>query len=250
MAADLIVVGGGIAGCEVAYAAARATVRCLLITTSLDSLYVLAHDSRHLAPPAGSLMAASVQRVVAGASGGDAAGRRTAVDSADLRRAAKWLLEGEAGIHLLQSTVAELLVDDGAVQGVSTWEGLDHRAGVVVLAVGSFLEARLRVGAATEHAGRLSEMAYDDLYEDLLGLGFAFKGRTLDVEAAGGALPYEVSFKVFTPNEVAAEEGRLRRLRGLYATGACLGRFGYETSAEDGRALGVRLADALTGRGR
>lgn len=228
MRAELLVVGGGIAGCEAAYAAARAGSSTLLVTTSLDALYVLAHERHALEPPPGSLMEECAER---------ARGPDGLVSAARLRREAKRRLEGEGRLHLLQSTASGLLVDGGEVAGVATWEGVDRPARRVALCVGSFLGARLTVGASTERAGRLSEMAYDDLFEDLLGRSFRFEQATLELEGAGGALPYSVSFRTFAPGEWSADTHRLQRIAGLYAAGACVGRFGYEAAARDGMAL-------------
>ncbi len=229
MAVDLIVVGGGIAGCEAAYAAVKAGLNSLLVTTSLDTLYVMAHDVRDLQPPQDSLMEACT-----GATG-EAPVR---VNAVQLRRQAKRLLEAEHGLHLLQSTASELLVDGSRVTGVATWEGVDRVGTGVALCLGSFLGARLTVGSSVEHAGRLSEMAYDDLEKDLLARGFEFEAETLRLEGLGGALPYEVDFQVFCADEWSPANYRLGRLAGLYAGGACVGRFGYEAAASDGMALG------------
>jgi tRNA U34 5-carboxymethylaminomethyl modifying enzyme MnmG/GidA len=225
---DLIVVGGGITGCEAAYAAARAGLGTLLVTTSLDTLYVMAHDEYELQPPPGSLMEACL---------GDSRGGPVMADAVELRRQAKRLLEAEPGLHLLQSTASALLVDGSRVTGVATWEGVDRAGGNVALCVGSFLGARLTVGSSVEHAGRLSEMAYADLEEDLLARGFRFEAGSLRLEALGGALPYEVGFDVFAGAEWSPDTYRLGRLEGLYAAGACVGRLGYETAALQGMTL-------------
>ncbi len=236
MTAGLLVVGGGIAGCEAAFAAARAGTDTVLVTTSLDTLYVMAHGARELRPPPSSLMAACL--------GG---AERAAANGARLRREAKRLLEREPRLHLLQSTVSELLVEEGVVVGAGTWEGPVIRASSVALCVGSFLGARLRVGASVEHAGRLSEMAYDDLRDDLVRRGFALRPERLALDGAGGALPYTVHFDVLTAAEVGEGRHAAPRLAGLYAAGACLGRFGYEACASDGMALAAAVLGAGDG---
>jgi len=228
VAVSLIVVGGGITGCETAYAAARAGLSTLLVTTSLDTLYVIAHDAYGLRPPPGSLMAACL-----GASGEVP----ILADAVPLRREAKRLLEAEHELHLLQSTASALLTDGSGVTGVATWEGVDKMGSSVALCVGSFLAARLTVGSSVERAGRLSEMAYADLEEDLVSRGFGFEAESLRLEGLGGALPYEVDFDVFGRAEWSADTYRLGRLAGLYAGGAGVGRFGYETAAREGMAL-------------
>lgn len=228
---DLVIVGGGITGCEAAYATARAGLDTLLVTTSLDTLYVLAHDARELEAPPKSLLAAGM-------------GRSGAISARapEVRRSAKRLLEAEPRVHLLQSTASRLVVEDGVVTGVETWEGIDRRGSLVALCVGSFLGARLTVGTSEEHAGRLSEMAYDDLMDDLAGYGFEFRDEELALAGLAGALPYVVRFKVLDQSEWSAADFRLRRLGSLYAAGACVGRFGYDTAVSDGMALGSALA--------
>src|SRR5690606_21980376 len=62
-------------------------------------------------------------------------------------------------VHLVQSTVSGLVVTDGRVAGVATWEGGPRRAAAVALCVCTFLRARLHNGAVVEPHGRHSEIA-------------------------------------------------------------------------------------------
>jgi len=221
---DVLVVGAGPSGSEAAWALARRGLVVGLVTDSLDSVYrpeVLPEG----AAPAGSLLA----EVASG-------------DLWTLHRRAKYALEGLENIHLLQSSVVGLLLEGGRAAGVRTWEGFDHRAGAVVLAVGSFLGARLAAGALEEAAGRLGEAAYPDLYEHLQGLGFAFVSDGYEVAAADGAPAYAVRFQRFAPGEWDSASGRLRRFAGLYATGrVAAGHAPPAARAASGLALGRAL---------
>ncbi|NLG09377.1 MAG: FAD-dependent oxidoreductase [Deinococcales bacterium] len=236
---DLLVVGGGLAGCEAAWAAARGGLRTLLVSTSLDTLYNLASDAHRLEPPAGSLMAELAPGLA------DADGR---VDAWALHREVKYALEREPGLHLLQSSVAGLLVEDGRAVGVTTWEGVDRRAAAVALCVGSFLRARLTIGSSVEAAGRLSEMAYDDLHDDLAARGFAFEELTLEAPPVEGSLPYRVACRVLA----AGERGpgfALPRVEELYAAGLCVaGYLSYEGAARHGLGLGRALVELAARR--
>lgn len=231
---DLIVVGGGLAGSEAAWAAARAGLRTLLVSTSLDTIYNLAEGGAALTPEPGSLMAAAVAEAEDGY-----------LSARELHRAVKERLESEQRLHLLQSSVSGLLVEDGKVRGVSTWEGIDRLAPRVALCVGSFLEGRLTIGSSTEEAGRLSEMAYDDLYLDLLAHGFGFEGMRLEAPPTEGSLPYVVECKRFERSEWNEASMTLPRLGGLYAAGLCAsGYLEYEEAAAEG----TRLAGLLASR--
>ncbi|HET8986361.1 MAG TPA: FAD-dependent oxidoreductase [Trueperaceae bacterium] len=234
-AADVLIVGAGIAGCEAAWRCAHAGLTAVLVTTNLDTVYNLASPAAHLQPPADSLM----ERVVR-----DIAPSREGIRSWDLHRGAKYALEATPAIHLLQSTVSDLLLDErGAVIGASTWEGIDRRAGATALCVGSFLRARLHAGEVTETHGRLSEMAYDDLYERLVELGFEFVPVSFTGEPFGGSLEYVVETVAFAPGErgtaarSAAGQGTsssaLWRANGLFAAGVCASPLGGGTAAAD-----------------
>src|SRR5690606_18342699 len=132
-----------------------------------------------------------------------AADPTSSVRSRDLHRAAKYAREARPNVHLLQSTVsAAVRGGAGGAGGGQAWEGIDRFGSHTALCVGSFLRARLTSGVVTETHGRLSEMAYDDLYQWLLGAGFEFVDASFVAEPAGGSIGYTV-------NTVALAAGEL-----------------------------------------
>ena len=210
---DAIIVGAGVTGSEAAWRLAQRGVRTLLLTTSLDTIASLPRDGWRFEPPSGGLL----EHVAPEASH---AGRWSA---RALRRAAKRELERLPTLHVLQSTVVELLLDSSrTVTGVLTWEGVEHRAGCVALCVGSFLHGRLRVGASEQHAGRLSELSDDALYEQLSVLGLALEEHHIALEGDGDRPGYEVRYAALCGASIRSD-GAVTALPGLYAFGLCAG---------------------------
>lgn len=235
---DVAIVGAGIAGSEAAFQAARSGLDVLLVTTSLDTVYMLAHGRYRLSPPEGTLLEGLWRQ------GANSAGE---LERWELHRAAKYALEAQAGIHLLQSNVTGLLLDEGRVSGVLTWEGVPRHASTTALCVGSFLGARLEQGSLREVAGRLGEMSYDELLRDLESHGVEFDERELLFDDASEGLPYRVGCRVLAASELS--EGAVSRLPGLFAAGVCAGGGArYELAAEEGLELGRRLVAAAAGQ--
>jgi tRNA U34 5-carboxymethylaminomethyl modifying enzyme MnmG/GidA len=241
----VLVVGGGVAGCELAWGLARRDVPTLLLTTTLDTLYALPADAWAADPPSGTLWS----RIAAEAD--DGRGRQRA---GPLRRAAKRELEREPLLRVVQSNATSLWrSDDGAsVLGVRSWEGPARRAATTVLAVGSFLGARLTLGAAVEQAGRLSEMAYDELGDDLRGAGVELRRHEIGIAGDGTTPAYRVAHDVVEASEwaplvvdgnVVAGAGRSRRWPELWWLGAVVGGVGLEAAAAAGRDLARHLAE-------
>jgi tRNA U34 5-carboxymethylaminomethyl modifying enzyme MnmG/GidA len=238
---DIAVVGAGMAGCEAAMAAARSGKDVLLVTTSLDTVYMLAHGQTTLTPPGGTLMAELLASL--GYSG-------RPVERWALHRAAKYALEAQPGIHLLQSNVTGLMTEGNRVNGLRTWEGVERRARVTALCVGSFLGARLRQGRLQEVAGRLGEMAYDELYRHLRQLGLSFTPLELALDDPGEGPAYQVSCHSLRANELGSDHFSLADLEGLYAAGLCArGEQSYEESAADGLSLAAALVGACGAEG-
>jgi tRNA U34 5-carboxymethylaminomethyl modifying enzyme MnmG/GidA len=239
------VVGAGLAGSEVALTCARAGLDVLLVTTSLDTVYNLFGDGASLRPPAGTVLEELVGALTEAQEAQVQIDGSVYVGTWALHRRAKWALETHPKLHLLQSSVSALKLEDGRVIGVETWEGVDRFARRVVLCVGSFLGARLRVGELTEAAGRLSEMAYDELFGDLRARGVAFERSERAAPVSSGALPYTVSFHHLSAAAWDPTTFAVPALPGLYAAGVCaVSELSYEAAAAQGQALAKRLVAA------
>ncbi len=228
----VIVVGAGLTGCEAAWRLARRGVATLLVTTSLDTIANLAADGWAFDVPTGGLLA-----LLASEARGEAGWSARA-----LHRGAKRELEREPALHVLQATVVGLRTDAGGrVLGVDTWEGVARDAPRVALCVGSFLHARLRVGASDEVAGRLSELADDSLHRHLASRGLRFESRRLEIAGDDLSPGYSVDFEVLSAGEVS-RGGAVRGHPGLYAYGLCAGA---RADAALSAAAGAEAAEVL-----
>jgi tRNA U34 5-carboxymethylaminomethyl modifying enzyme MnmG/GidA len=225
---DVAVVGAGLAGTELAWRLARAGRDVLLVSQALDhlgNLYQPTVDGAGF--PVGSVFAQVAARIAPD------------TDGWTFHRHLKAEIEATAGIHLLQSTVTELDEDGGQVT-LATWEGPGLRARVAVLAVGAFLKGRLLIGDTLEEAGRLSEVAYDFLADDLARSGVWLIGAEGTAAGVEGAPPYDVRFLTPAPSEL--DGFRLGRFERVYALGRCTPGDHSYTSVLEGAA---RLAADL-----
>ncbi len=185
---DVIVVGGGHAGCEAALAAARMGCETVLFTINLDSLALMSCN-----PAIGGLAKGQLVKEV-DALGGEMGkiADRTAVhfrllnaskgpavqssrvqcDKQLYRLTMKAVVEKEKRLHLRQALVEDLVVEGGKVCGVREQTGLFYRARAVVITTGTFLDGLIHIGAVRYPAGRAGEMASLKLASSLRALGF------------------------------------------------------------------------------
>jgi tRNA uridine 5-carboxymethylaminomethyl modification enzyme len=170
---DVIVVGGGHAGCEAALAAARAGARTLLLTQNLEQLGAMScnpaiggigkgHLVREIDALGGAMARAAdragIQFRTLNASKGPAVrATRAQADRQLYKQAMRALLDAQPGLRLFQQEVADLVIEADAVRGVLTMSGVHFAAASVVLTVGTFLGGRIHVGLDNYQGGRAGD---------------------------------------------------------------------------------------------
>ena len=229
---DVAVVGAGLAGTELAWRLARAGRDVLLVSQALDHLGNLYGPTIRGADfPPGSVFAQVAAQIAPD------------TDGWTFHRLLKAEIEATSGIHLLQSTVTALDETDHDVT-LSTWEGPKLRARLCVLAVGAFLKGRLLIGDTMEDAGRLSEVAYDFLADDLTASGVWLVGAEQTAQGVDGAADYDVRFLTPAPTEL--DGFRVKRLDRVRMVGRCTpGEHTYASVLQDA----ARLAAGVLGEG-
>lgn len=184
---DVIVIGGGHAGCEAAAAAARVGARALLLTHKIESIGELSCNPAigglgkgHLVREIDALDgvmgrvadAAGIQfRILNRRKGPAVQGPRAQADRKLYRNAMQQVLGDVDGLTLRAAAVDNLEIVDGRVAGVFLSDGTRIGARAVVLTTGTFLNGRIHLGEETWPAGRVGEAPSVKLAECLYGLG-------------------------------------------------------------------------------
>ncbi len=185
---DVIVVGGGHAGCEGALAAARMGCRVLLLAIDLDKIAAMP-----CSPSIGGMAKGQLVKEI-DALGGEMAkiadrsaiqyktlntkkgpavqSTRTQNDKIRYHTAMKAVVENQPNLDLKQAMVERLIVEGDRVCGVEDHTGYGFQAPCVVLATGTFLSGLVHIGFATVQAGRAGEFAAYKLPQHLKELGF------------------------------------------------------------------------------
>ena len=174
MMPDVVVVGGGHAGCEAAAAAARVGARVLLVTHSRQKLGEMScnpaiggigkgHLVREIDALDG-LMGAAIDRagihfkLLNRSKGPAVRGPRAQADRALYRQAIQDLLAAYDHLEIREGEVSDLVLNDqGQIQGVTISDGARIRCGAVVLTAGTFLRGLVHIGETETPAGRVGE---------------------------------------------------------------------------------------------
>jgi len=185
---DIIVVGGGHAGCDAAVAAANLGSKTLLITMDMNRFAQMSCN-----PAVGGIAKGQIVREI-DALGGQMGivADRSAIQFRMLNRSkgpAMWspraqsdrmqfmnewrkILDETPNLFLWQDVVSQLSFDKGRVVGVKTLLNVEFRSSAVILTVGTFLNGLIHVGKAQIPGGRISEPASLGITEQLVQLGF------------------------------------------------------------------------------
>ena len=222
---DVIVVGGGHAGCEASYCAAKMGAKVLLITMNMQTIGQMSCN-----PAMGGVAKGQIVREIDALGGGSGtitdksmiqfrmlnrskgpAMWSPRVQSDRMLFAQYWReqLEATEGLSMFQDMVVGLNISDGTVSGVRTALGLSFEAKTIVLTSGTFMNGLIHVGDQNFGGGRAGERASTGITEDLVKLGFEagrmktgtpprIDGRTIDYsvmeEQPGDEKPGQFSF--------------------------------------------------------
>jgi tRNA uridine 5-carboxymethylaminomethyl modification enzyme len=185
---DILVIGGGHAGCEAALAAARMGCITLLFNINLDSIALMSCN-----PAIGGLAKSQLVKEI-DALGGEMgkvtdktavhfrllnASKGPAVQSTRMqcdkqlyRLAMKSTVENQNNLHIRQAMVESLVIEEGKVVGVLDASGHFYSAKKVIITTGTFLNGLVHIGTSQTPSGRAGELASVGLANQLKLLGF------------------------------------------------------------------------------
>jgi tRNA uridine 5-carboxymethylaminomethyl modification enzyme len=227
---DVIVVGGGHAGCEAANAAAKLGSSVLLLTMNMNTIAQMSCN-----PAMGGVALGQILREIDALGGGSGVisdlsaiqfrmlnmskgpamwSPRTQNDRMKFAEEWRMMLERNKNVDFWQDMATGLTVEAGKVVGVKTAIGVEIRAKSVVLTNGTFLNGLIHLGEKSFGGGRAGERASSGITENLIDLGFQagrmktgtpprVDGRSLDYskmeEQFGDDTPSKFSFSDTKP---------------------------------------------------
>jgi tRNA uridine 5-carboxymethylaminomethyl modification enzyme len=185
---DIIVVGGGHAGCEAAAAAANLGSKTLLITMDMTKFAQMSCN-----PAMGGIAKGQIVREIDALGGySGIVTDRSMIQFRMLNRSkgpAMWspraqcdrtkftiewrnMLEGTKNLYFWQDKVQRLILDGSVVVGVETAMGVQFMAKAVILTAGTFINGLMHIGAVKMSGGRIGEPPSDGISEQLATFGF------------------------------------------------------------------------------
>jgi tRNA uridine 5-carboxymethylaminomethyl modification enzyme len=184
---DIIVIGAGHAGCEAALATSRLGLSTCILTMNLDTIAQMSCN-----PAIGGLAKGHLVREI-DALGGEMAkvtdrsgiqfrmlnkskgpavwSLRSQSDRVLYRLKMRQVLESQVNLDIKQTTVEDILIEDGKVKGVKTSFGIVYEARSVIVTTGTFLKGLMHIGQENFQAGRAGEFPSIGLSDCLRNIG-------------------------------------------------------------------------------
>lgn len=213
---DVIVIGGGHAGCESVLAASKLGLKTLLITLNIDNIALMPCNPAVGGPAKSCLVreidalggvmglaadATYMQMKMLNASRGPAVrALRAQSDKKEYMMYMRQLIESQDNIFLKQTMAVELLVENGKVVGIVDEFGLVYNAPVVILTTGTSLEGRIFVGLQSVAAGRMGERS-------AVGLSASLKKHGLIVKKLKTGTPARVDSRTINYEAMSIQPG-------------------------------------------
>lgn len=185
---DIIVIGAGHAGTEAALAGARMGCSTLLCTLNLDTLGYMScnpaiggtgkgHLVREIDALGGEMARAADRcgiqfRRLNTSKGPSVRSLRAQVDRQLYMEYVRHVLENQDSLHLRQTLIAEVLVENGRVKGVRDTAGECFLSRAIIITPGTFLNGLIHIGLANFPGGRLGDLSSPELSQNLKSLGF------------------------------------------------------------------------------
>ncbi len=186
---DVIVIGGGHAGCEAAAAAARVGARTALVTQRFDTIGVMSCNPAigglgkgHLVREIDALDglmgraadSAGIQfRVLNRRKGPAVQGPRAQADRKLYRLAMQRLIAATDNLTVIEAEASRFVIADGAIRGLALADGRELACAALVVATGTFLKGVIHLGEQRTPAGRVGDQPSVELAHSLEVAGFA-----------------------------------------------------------------------------
>ena len=185
---DVIVVGGGHAGCEAAYSAGTLGSRVLLISQNLETIARMSCN-----PAMGGIAKGQILREIDALGGMSAIitdrstiqfrmlnkskgpamwSPRAQCDRKVFEKEWRLALEKNKNIDFYQDSVEKIIIRDGKASGVLTKMGVEIKSKSVILCNGTFLNGLIHLGEKNYKGGRSGEPAAEGITKQLIDLGF------------------------------------------------------------------------------
>ena len=184
---DVIVVGGGHAGCEASLAASRLGSKTLLLTMSVDTIGLMSCNPaigglakgqlvKEIDALGGQMARATDQtaiqfRLLNTRKGPAVRSSRAQVDRQAYRSYMRSVVESEPNLEIREGLTEEILVKNGSIEGVRTALKEKYLARAVIITPGTFLNGLIHIGLDHSPGGRIGERNSTVLSESLKGLG-------------------------------------------------------------------------------